>query len=47
LFAGRNHHGLFELILLGIGDLLICESQLMMTDRYDIAVLQGMFLDVS
>ena len=39
---GLDHHGLFEFVLRFI---VLGEAQLVMSDRYDIAVLQGMLLD--
>ena len=45
LLAGRDDHGLLELVLLGVVGLLIRESELVMADGDDVAMLQGVLLD--
>jgi hypothetical protein len=45
LLARRDDHGLFKFVLLGIVRLLVGKTQLVVANRDDVTVLEGMLLD--
>ena len=45
MLARRYDHGFFEFVLVSVRDLLIGETQLVVTDRDDVTILQRVLFD--